>query len=234
MPDTGYFAYGHREIDWLTSRDPVLGAAMEEIGPVRRAVIPDLFMALVNSIVGQQISTKAHATIWERMRERFTPLTPKTVGEAPVEELQGCGISMRKALYIKEAADAALNGGLDLARLRTLPDEDVCARLSQIKGIGVWTAEMLMTFSMQRMDIMSWGDLAIHRGLRMLYRHRRITPQLFSRYKRKYSPYATIASLYLWAIAGGACPGLVDLAPQAKAGKKTGAKQRREKTSPTN
>ena len=102
MPDTGYFAYGHREIDWLTSRDPVLGAAMEAIGPVRRAVIPDLFMALVNSIVGQQISTKAHATIWERMRERFTPLTPKTVGEAPVEELQydSCQCSEDKYSYI--------------------------------------------------------------------------------------------------------------------------------------
>ena len=90
--------------------------------------------------------------------------------------------------------------------------------------LGFSAAEMLLTFSLQRMDVMSWGDLAIHRGLRMLYRHRKITPALFARYKRRYSPYATVASLYLWAIAGGACPGLRDCAPGAKAGKKAGAK----------
>jgi DNA-3-methyladenine glycosylase II len=71
-------------------------------------------------------------------------------------------------------------------------------------------------FSMERMDILSWGDLAIHRGLRMLYRHREITPKLFAKYKRRYSPYGTVASLYLWAIAGGACEGLTDPAPKKK------------------
>jgi DNA-3-methyladenine glycosylase II len=83
----------------------------------------------------------------------------------------------------------------------------------------VWTAEMLMTFSMQRPNIMSWGDMAIHRGLRMLYRHCKIDKKLFQKYKRRYSPYATVASLYLWAIAGGAC-GLKDYAPMTDAGKR--------------
>lgn len=78
---------------------------------------------------------------------------------------------------------------------------------------------MLMIFSMQRMDIISWSDMAIIRGLRMLYHHREITPKLFEKYKKRYSPYATVASLYLWAISHGACDGLVDNAPVKKKGK---------------
>ena len=157
-------------------------------------------MAIINAIVGQQISAKAQATVWNRMIEKFKPFTPETINSATAEELQTCGISMRKALCIKGIAKLIVDGDLNLTQLYDLPDEEVCKRLSQIKGIGTWTAEMLMIFSMQRMDILSWGDLAIHRGLRILYRHRKITPKLFNKYKRRYSPYATVASLYLWEI----------------------------------
>lgn len=220
MPDARYFAYGSRETDWLTSRDPRLGAVIAQVGPIRREVTPDLFAALVYAIVGQQISTKAQVTICIRLRERFAPLSPETIGNASAEDLHQCGISMRKATYIKNIAETVLRGDIALQQLHALPDHEVCARLSAVKGIGVWTAEMLMTFSMQRPDILSWGDLAIHRGLRMIYRHRVITPALFAKYKRRYSPYASVASLYLWAVAGGACPGLADCAPKVKAAKK--------------
>lgn len=124
---------------------------------------------------------------------------------------------MRKAIYIKEIAEAVADGRLDLKSLEAMSDDEVCKRLCQIKGIGVWTAEMLMTFSMQRQNVMSWDDLAIQRGLRMLYHHRKITPALFAKYKRRYSPFATVASIYLWAIAGGACERLSDCAPKVKA-----------------
>lgn len=215
-----YFVYGREEINWLKAKDPILGAAIDEIGPIRRAVVPNLFEALINSIVGQQISTKAQVTIWKRMKERFVPLTPDVIAAASAEEVQSCGLSMRKAFYIKDIAENVRSGSLNLEELQTLSDDEVCARLSQLKGIGVWTAEMLMTFSMQRQDILSWGDLAILRGLRMLYRHRQITPKLFAKYKRRYSPYATVASLYLWAIAGGACEGLTDPAVKTVKGQK--------------
>ena len=84
---------------------------------------------------------------------------------------------------------------------------------------------MLMIFCMGRKNIMSYNDLAIHRGLRMLYRHRKISRNLFEKYKRRYSPYATVASLYLWAIAGGACEGMKDHAPVAFAKKKPAARK---------
>ena len=199
-----YYKYGRKEIDWLKSRDPVLGAEMDRMGKIRRKVNPDLFSSLVNSIVGQQISTKAQATVWNRMKERFVPLAPDRIGSASIEELQSCGISMRKAEYIKGIAVAVLDGSLDLPGLSKLPDDEVCKELVRIKGIGIWTAEMLMIFSMHRKDILSWGDLGIQRGLKILYKQPEITREFFNKAKERYSPYASTASLYLWAISSEA------------------------------
>ena len=209
------FEYGDEEITFLAAKDKRLGAAMEQIGHIEREVTPDLFAALVKSIVGQQISTKAQRTIWGRMVSGIREITPESIAALPVEQLQSFGISFRKAEYIKNAADKILGGHLDIEALQHKADEEVCRELSALDGIGVWTAEMLMTFSMQRPDIISFGDLAIHRGLRMLYHHRKITRDLFDKYKRRYSPYATVASLYLWAIAGGAIPELRDRASKS-------------------
>ncbi len=226
MLDTQYFEYGEKEIEYLKSKDPVLAKVIDEIGHIKRAVTPDLFTALIHSVVGQQISTKAQATIWNRMQTQFTAITAENIAAVPAGELQACGLTMRKTVYMKEIAGSVLEGSLNLDQLRTMTDEEVCRRLRQIKGIGVWTAEMLMTFSMQRRDILSWDDLAIQRGLRMLYHHRKITPDLFAKYKRRYSPYATVASLYLWAIAGGACAGFIDYAPKTSAQKKAAVKKK--------
>ena len=94
------------------------------------------------------------------------------------------------------------------------------AALSALKGIGVWTAEMILLFCLERPDVLSFGDLAIQRGLRMVYRHREITRAQFERYRRRYSPYGSVASLYLWAVSGGALPGVADPA-ERKRGKKS-------------
>ena len=235
MPEKTCFAYGQTETAYLCARDPVLGAAIAAIGHIDREVMPDLFAALVHAIVGQQIATKAQATICARMLAQVVPMTAQTVCAMPDEALQACGISFKKAGCIRAIAAAVLDGSLDLAALQTQPTEAVCARLCQLRGIGVWTAEMLLLFSMQRPDVLSEGDLAIQRGLRMLYRHRRITPAIFARYRRRYAPYASVASLYLWAIAGGACPGLSDPAARpprkADAGKpRAGANNARRTT----
>ena len=211
-----YFEYGDEETSWLAARDPRMAEAIEAVGPIRREVHPDLFAALANSIVGQQISTKAQLTIWRRMTDALGDVTPERVDALSEDELQAFGLSYRKVGYIKGAAERVLAGELDLDAIAQLPDEEVCRELSALPGIGVWTAEMLMTFSLQRPDVMSYGDLAIQRGLRMLHHHRRITPELFAKYRRRYSPYGTVASLYLWEVAGGAVPGLRDWAPKPK------------------
>jgi DNA-3-methyladenine glycosylase II len=197
------FRYGQKEIDYLKKKDKLLGEAIDRIGFVEREVIPDLFAALVNSIISQQISMKAADTIWSRMLNRLGQITPETIAACPIEDIQGCGITMKKAGYIKEVADRILSGEFNIDELNSLPDDEVRNRLCSLSGVGVWTAEMLMIFSMQRPDIVSWDDLALKRGMMMLYHHRKLDRAKFEKYRRRYSPYGSVASLYLWEISKG-------------------------------
>ena len=211
------FDYDETSILYLRLKDKKLAEAIDHIGEVAREVNPDLFSALVNSIVGQQISTKAHQTVWTRMLQEYdNEITPESLTTSTEERLQSCGITFKKAGYIKNIAAKTMSGELDISGLHDMSDEEVCTELVKLPGIGIWTAEMLMLFSMQRPNIFSFGDLAIQRGLRMLYHHRTITKQLFEKYRRRYSPYCSVASLYLWAIAGGAIPELKDFAAPKK------------------
>lgn len=211
-----FFPYGEQEIAYLKSRDKRLGEVIDKVGMVKRRVIPDLFAALVHSIVGQQISTKAHETIWRKMTGAFGEVTPEKVLGLSPEELQAFGITFKKVDYIRSAARKIASGEFDIHALRTMSDAEVCAKLSELDGIGVWTAEMLMLHSLQRPDVLSFGDLAVQRGLRMLYHHRKITRPLFEKYRRRYSPYGSVACIYLWAVSAGAVSGLKDYAPKEK------------------
>ena len=104
----------------------------------------------------------------------------------------------------------------DIDRIEGLSDDEVIGELVKLKGVGVWTAEMLLLFCLERPDVLSYDDLAIQRGLRMVYHHRKIDRKLFEKYRRRFSPYGSVASLYLWAAAGGAVPELKDYAPKKK------------------
>lgn len=215
-----FFLYGDRELDYLRSKDKRLAWAIDEIGHIDRSVNPDLFHSLVDSIIGQQISTAAHKTLRERLASLTDQVTAESIVGLGRDGLQSIGMTYKKADYIMSLSDKVLSGELDLEGLNELSDEEVIAVLSELDGVGKWTAEMMMTFSMQRPDVVSYGDLAILRGMRMLYRHRKIDKAKFERYRKRYSPYGTVASLYLWAIAGGAIDGLTDPAPKAPSKKK--------------
>lgn len=205
-----YFSYGSAETDYLSRKDKRLARVIERVGHIRREVRPDLFDALMHSIVGQQIATKAQQTVWGRLVQALGEVTPATVDRMEADALQRMGLSYRKVGYMKGTARKALLGELDVEALRHINDASVSAALCRLDGVGVWTAEMLMLFSLQRPDIFSFGDLAIHRGLRMIYRHRAVNRQRFEVYRRRFSPYGSVASLYLWAVAGGALPELND------------------------
>lgn len=205
-----YFAYGTTETDYLCRKDKRLARVIERVGSIRREVRPDLFDALMHAIVGQQIATKAQQTVWNRLVQSLGEVTPATVDRMEAEALQRLGLSFRKVGYMKGAARKALLGELDVEALRHLDDASVCAALCQLEGVGVWTAEMLMLFSLQRPDVFSFGDLAIHRGLRMVYRHKVVSRERFEVYRRRFSPCGSVASLYLWAVAGGALPEIND------------------------
>ncbi len=194
------FPYGPAEIAHLKDRDRKLARAIDRIGPIERQVIPDLFAALVHSVVAQQISRKAADTVYGRLGARLGEMTPGAVAAADLSAIRSCGLSLRKAGYIKGMGEAALRGDLDLAELGRLPDEGVIRKLSALPGIGVWTAEMLLIFSLCRPDVVSWGDLAIRRGMMRLYGLKELSRPRFDRFRKRYSPYGSVASLYLWAV----------------------------------
>lgn len=195
-----YFEYGEEAIAHLKGRDAKLASAIDAVGHVYREVDDDLFSAMVHHIVGQQISTAAQRTIWERMQRGLGVVTPEAIARASEDELQAFGITFKKAGYIKGFAERVRTGELDLDAVAAMDDAQAIEALRALPGIGTWTAEMLLLFCLQRPDVLSFDDLAIHRGMRMVYRHRKVTRAMFERYRRRYSPYGSVASLYLWAI----------------------------------
>lgn len=211
-----FFEYGEKETEYLKAKDARLAEVIDKICHIERPVDTDLFSSVIYHIIGQQISTKAQKTIWQRMNDALGEVTPETVGYASVEELQALGMTFKKAEYIKDFCKKILSGDFDLDALEKMNDEDAIIALSGLKGIGVWTAEMILLFCMQRPDILSFDDLAIQRGMRMVYHHRKIDRKLFEKYRRRLSPYCSVASLYFWAVAGGAIPGMKDYAPKKK------------------
>ena len=205
-----FFQYGDCETTYLTSEDKRLGRAIQQIGHINREVDSDLFSAIVHHIIGQQISTAAQATIWSRLLTAAGTVTADSLTLLGRDRLQQIGMTYKKADYMLDFAKQVKSGTLNLEQLWSLSDKEVILELTKLKGVGVWTAEMILTFCMQRPNVVSFGDLAIQRGMRMLYRHRQIDRTKFERYQKRYAPYGTVAGLYLWAIAGGAIPELTD------------------------
>lgn len=214
-----YFAYGETECSYLRQKDKRFCAVIDRIGHIDRAVDTDLFSSVVHHIIGQQISTKAQATIWCRCQETLGEVNAETILTAGVPNLQSLGMTLRKAEYITDFAEKVHTGAFGLDAVAHMDDEDAIRALSSLKGIGVWTAEMILLFCLQRPDVFSYDDLAIQRGLRMVYHHREIDRRLFEKYRRRFHPYCSVASLYLWAVAGGAIPEMKDYKPKSKSGK---------------
>lgn len=196
-----YFSYSAVETDYLSARDPALGAAIARMGHIDREVIPNLFTALINSIAGQQISGKALATVWARLCDQLGEITPDNVLAAGEDGLRACGLSGRKAGYMLAAARAVQNGTLDIHSLVDKTDAEVIQTLIALPGVGRWTAEMLLIFSLQRPDVLAFDDLGIRKGLCRLYGWDEVTREQFEDCRARFSPYGTVASLYLWALA---------------------------------
>jgi len=209
------FEYGQKEIDYLKRKDKKLGAAIDRIGIIQREITPDPFSALLSSVVSQQISKKAAETVWKRLcmllgdipesngseaGVKSGSIDPQSIAQVSLSEIKACGMSERKASYIKGVADAAILGTVDFKNLHTLKDDEIITRLSSLHGVGVWTAEMLLIFSLNRLNVLSSKDLAICRGMMNLYGLKELPKDKFERYRKRYSPYGSVASLYLWAL----------------------------------
>ena len=204
------FPWTQEEAESLKARDTRLARFMELAGPVEREIMPDLFMALVHAIVGQQISSKVQERLWEKLVAKARAITPERMLALSVESLREVGLSARKAHYIHGAAQAFACGAYVQASLEAMDDQAFVSALTRLKGVGVWTAEMLLIFSLARKNVLSRGDFGIRKGLCMLYGLRELDGKTLEKIERRLSPHKTLASLYLWELASGRYEGYRD------------------------
>ena len=197
------FAITDRDKRELLERMPEFRAAVEGIELTPFEYGGDLFCELAHSIVSQQLAVRAAEAVFARVKAIPGGLTPENLLAADPEALRACGLSARKVEYLRGIARAARDGELDEKRLAQLPDAEVIDALVKLKGVGVWTAEMLLIFHFGRRDVLSTGDLGVRRGLEILLGRENFTADELAAIRRRVSPCGTLASLYLWRIKDG-------------------------------
>ena len=199
---TESFEYPSGAVVHLRAADPVLGDLITRYGIVTRDRGRPAFYALMAAIVGQQISVKAAAAILGRLLALFPEgpaVQPAALAEVSFEQLRAVGLSTAKANYMHDLAAKVADGTVDLAALPQLPDEEVIATLCQVKGIGRWTAEMFLIFSLGRLDVLPVDDLGLRTGIQRAYGQNHLPRAAEIRALAvPWQPYRTIATLYFW------------------------------------
>ncbi len=205
------FPYSEKELEYLKSRDEQLGEIIDRVGFIEREVNSDIFSSIVKNIMGQQISNAALKTVEGRLINRIGEITAENICALGMDELRSCGISLRKAENIFSIAQQVCTGELWLEELREMSDGEIITRLTALRGIGRWTAEMILIFCLCRSNVLSFGDFGIRRGIEILYGEEKLTRAKFNELYEIYSPHATVASFYLWAVGNGdVTPSLCD------------------------
>ena len=195
------YNYGKEELDYLRLRDPKLGELFDEFGIVRRKEMKNPFEALICSIVGQQISAKAQESAIKKIKALIGRISPANILNCELAKLKACGLSERKSLAIVDAAKLFANLKLSKKRLLEMQAPQIEKILTSINGVGPWTAEMLMIFALDKPDILSYADFGIRKALSLLHDIEKLDKKTFEKFRLLYSPYGSVASVYLWEFA---------------------------------
>lgn len=188
-----------KALNHLKSRCERMSALIESVGPYRIQYRDPEFATLARSIVYQQLSGKAAATIFGRLEAAAGEITPERVLKLRPAKLRSIGLSKQKAEYIRDLARRTRDGLLDFAVLPSLTDEEIVERLTEVKGVGVWTAHMFLIFALRRPDVLPTGDLGIRAAMKKLYGLDQLPkPDEMIRIAEPLRPWASVASWYLW------------------------------------
>ncbi len=195
-----------RALEHLKKADPVLAAIIGRVGTFRPNYRPPTFQNLVRSIAYQQLNGKAAATIFQRLVDACGgAITPEALEKLTDDELRKVGMSRQKSSYLRDLAHKTRTGELDFAKLPDLPDEEVIAQLTKVKGIGVWSAQMFLMFALRRPNVMPTVDFGINMAIRRHYRMRQMPkPKRVLQISKCWHPYCSFACYYLWRSVDGA------------------------------
>jgi DNA-3-methyladenine glycosylase II len=189
-----------KAVNHLKKCDPVLRAIIERVGPCRMEFGVPEFCSLAEAIVYQQLNGKAAVTIFNRFAALAgAPLTPEGILKLSDEQLRSVGLSKQKSAYLKDLAAKTAAGLLDFSRLHEFTDEDVIQHLTQVKGVGVWTAHMFLMFSLRRPNVLPTGDYGVQVAIRKHYKKRKLPkPKDMEKIAKAWAPYRSVACWYLW------------------------------------
>jgi DNA-3-methyladenine glycosylase II len=191
--------YWDRAKRGLARRDPVMAGIMRAHPKIFLARRGEPFMTLARAIVGQQISVKAAQSVWNRFAACVGEVTPEKVLEKDRKLLRACGLSDRKTEYIADLAQHFANGAIHVHRWPEMSDEDIIAELVEVRGIGRWTAEMFLIFSLLRPDVFPLDDLGLQKGIRVAYfRNRKVALSTMRKLGEQWRPWRSVATWYLW------------------------------------
>ena len=189
-----------KAIHHLKKSDPVLRAIIEKVGPYRMEFGDPAFHSLAEAIVYQQLNGKAAANDFQAIcGAHWDPVTPEGIDKLTDEQLRSVGLSKQKSSYLRDMAERAIRGELDFTRLADMPDEEVIKHLTQVKGVGVWTAHMFLMFTLRRPNILPTGDFAVQMAIKKHYKKRKMPkPLQMEKIAKCWEPYRSIACWYLW------------------------------------
>ena len=182
----------------LARRDPVLGAIMRRFPKVHLAPRGDPFHTLARAIVGQQISVKAAQSVWNKVAVLVGEVTPEKILDKERPQLRACGLSERKVEYIADLAQHFADGKIHVRRWPGMADEQIIAELTEVRGIGRWTAEMFLMFNLLRPDVFPLGDLGLQKGIRLSYFKKTVSLSRMSKLGDTWRPWRSVATWYLW------------------------------------
>jgi 3-methyladenine DNA glycosylase/8-oxoguanine DNA glycosylase len=189
-----------KAVNHLKKSDPVLRAIIELVGPCRMQFGVAEFSSLAESIVYQQLNGKAAATIFDRFAALAgDPLTPAGILKLSDAQMRGVGLSKQKSAYLKDLASKTSAGRLNFAQLPKLSDEEVIEHLTQVKGIGNWTAHMFLIFSLRRPNVLPTGDYGVQMAMKKHYKKRKLPkPEDMEKIAKRWAPYRSVACWYMW------------------------------------
>ena len=184
----------------LKKSDPILAAIIERVGPCSMQFGEPTFHALAESILYQQLNGKAAATIFDRFTALARdPLTPQGILKLTDEQMRGVGLSRQKTAYLRDLSEKTKAGLLEFERMPEMSEDEVIQHLTQVKGIGVWTAHMFLMFTLQRPDILPTGDYGVQAAIKKLYKKRKWPKAaVMQKIAKPWAPYRSIACWYLW------------------------------------
>ena len=189
-----------KAINHLKKSDPVLRAIIERVGPCRMEFGEPVFHSLAEAIVYQQLNGKAAVTIFKRFAALAgEPLTAEGIAKLTAEQMRSVGLSKQKSSYLRDMAERAIRGELSFTHLPEMTDEEVTKHLTQVKGVGVWTAHMFLIFTLKKENILPTGDFGIRMAMKKHYHKRKLpNPVQMEKIARPWEPYRSIACWYLW------------------------------------